>query len=177
MEFQRILNLLDTTSDDKDLPRFINKNGLNCMINQRKLQSQKKIRIKTQILRSDLCNYSDVYIAVKGYAAVTNLDYEKSVASKKNAPFINWILKISGVGIDNAEDLDVVMPMYNFVTKKQHEACAIITEMNQVISFLLILNHLNTRQVLQEILIILMMMKVVMMQTKLIKRKLNLLFH
>ena len=42
MEFQRILNLLDTTSDDKDLPRFINKNGLKCMINQRKLQSQKK---------------------------------------------------------------------------------------------------------------------------------------
>ena len=46
-------------------------------------ESKKKIRIKTKILRSDLCNYSDVYIAVKGYAAVTNLDYAKSVASKK----------------------------------------------------------------------------------------------
>ena len=32
---------------------------------------------------------------------------------KNNAPFINCISKISGVKIDNAEDLDIVMPMYN----------------------------------------------------------------
>ena len=33
----------------------------------------------------------------------------------KNAPFINCISKINGVKIDNAEDLDVVMPMYNLL--------------------------------------------------------------
>ena len=32
---------------------------------------------------------------------------------KSNAPFINCISKINGEKIDNAEDLDVVMPMYN----------------------------------------------------------------
>ena len=39
----------------------------------------------------------------------------KAVAFKNNAPFINCISKINGVKIDNAEDLDVVMPMYNLL--------------------------------------------------------------
>ena len=34
MEFQKIVNLLDITSDDKDLPRYVTKNGLKFMINQ-----------------------------------------------------------------------------------------------------------------------------------------------
>ena len=38
-----------------------------------------------------------------------------TVAFKNNAPFINCISKINGVKIDNAEDLDVVMPMYNLL--------------------------------------------------------------
>ena len=39
----------------------------------------------------------------------------KAVAFKNNAPFINCISKINGVTIDNAEVLDVVMPMYNLL--------------------------------------------------------------
>ena len=39
----------------------------------------------------------------------------KATAFKNNAPFINCISKINGVKIDNAEDLDVVMPMYNLL--------------------------------------------------------------
>ena len=37
MEFQKIVNLFDTTFDDKDLPRFVTKNGLKFMINQKKI--------------------------------------------------------------------------------------------------------------------------------------------
>ena len=40
---------------------------------------------------------------------------EKKLVFKNNAPFINCISKISGKQIDNAEDLDVVMPMYNLL--------------------------------------------------------------
>ena len=40
---------------------------------------------------------------------------ETSVTFKSNAPFINCISKINGGQIDNAEDLDVVMPMYNLL--------------------------------------------------------------
>ena len=66
------------------------------------------------MLRSDLFDFSDAYIVVKGVLAVTNLDdgkRNKVVAFKNNAPFINCISKINGVQIDNAEDLDAVMLM------------------------------------------------------------------
>ena len=39
----------------------------------------------------------------------------KNLAFKNNVPFINCISKINGVKIYNAEDLDVVMPMYNLL--------------------------------------------------------------
>ena len=57
-------------------------------------------------------------IVVKGNIIATNPDNlkrNKAVAFKNNAPFINCISKINGVKIDNAEDLDVVMPMYNLL--------------------------------------------------------------
>ena len=66
------------------------------------------------MLRSDLCDFSDAYIVVKRTITVTNPDgakINKSVALKNNAPFINCISKIISVKIDNAEDLDVVMPI------------------------------------------------------------------
>ena len=51
MEFQKIVNLLDTTFDDKDLPRFVTKNGLKFMINQKKITMlTKKLELKHQCL-------------------------------------------------------------------------------------------------------------------------------
>ena len=78
----------------------------------------KEIRIKTSMLRSDLCDFNDAYIVVKGTITVDapkNEKKNKAVAFKNNVPFINCISKINGVKIDNAEDLDVVMPMYNLL--------------------------------------------------------------
>ena len=49
MEFQKIVNLLDITSDDKDLPRFVTKNGLKFMINQKEITMvTKKLKLKHQ---------------------------------------------------------------------------------------------------------------------------------
>ena len=70
------------------------------------------------MLRSDLCDFSDAYIVVKGNITATNPNNakrNKAVAFKNNAPFTNCITKINGVKIDNAEDLDVVMPMCNLL--------------------------------------------------------------
>ena len=69
------------------------------------------------MLRSDLCDFSDAYIVVKGTITTEpdNSKRNKSVAFKTNVPFINCILKINGIQIDDAEDLDVVMPMYNLL--------------------------------------------------------------
>ena len=121
MEFQKIANLFDATSDDKDLPRFVTKKWIEVYDQSEKnYNPNKEIRIKTSMLRSDLCNFSDVHIFVEGNIIVTNLDSakrNKAVAFKNNAPFINCISKINGVQIDNAEDLDAVMLMlmYNLL--------------------------------------------------------------
>ena len=68
------------------------------------------------MLRSDLCDYSDAYILVKGKINATNPNnnaYDKKLALKNNAPFISCISKINGELIENTEDLDIVIPMYN----------------------------------------------------------------
>ena len=71
------------------------------------------------MLQSDLCDYSDAYIVVKGTMTVTganNIDRRnRSLAFKNKAPCISCISKINNVLIDNVEDLDFVMPMYNLI--------------------------------------------------------------
>ena len=67
MEFQKIIDLLNTTSDDKNLPRFVTKKWIEVYVQSEKNCSvNKEIRIKTPMLRSDLCDFSDAYIVVKG---------------------------------------------------------------------------------------------------------------
>ena len=105
--------------DDKDLPRFVTKKGLKFSIKQEELIATpiKKIRMKTPRFRSDLCEFSDAYIVLRGTITAeqnvnrNNDGNNKPFIFKNNAPFINCISKINGVLIDNTEDLDVVMPM------------------------------------------------------------------
>ena len=62
------------------------------------------------MLRSDLCDYSDAYIVVKGKIIVTVPDndaYDKKLALKNNSPFISCVSKINNTLIDNAKDLDI----------------------------------------------------------------------
>ena len=72
MEFQKIINLLDMTSDNKDLPRFVTKKWMEVYDRSEKNYGiNKEIRIKKPMVRSNLCNFSDAYI-VKGTITVTN---------------------------------------------------------------------------------------------------------
>ena len=56
---------------------------------------------------------------VKGKITVTNpndnTNFNKELTLKNNAPFISCISKINGELVENAEDLDIVMPMYNLL--------------------------------------------------------------
>ena len=143
MEFQKVVNFLDTTFDDKDLPIFVTKKWIEVYDqSEGNYYINKEIRIKTSMLRSDLCDYSDAYIVVKVNNIVdkktfTTNDFEapnntaanantintandnafgeKKLIFKNNALFINCTSKINGIKIDNAEDLDVVVPMYNLL--------------------------------------------------------------
>ena len=66
MEFQKIIHLLDVTPDNKDLPRFVTKKWIEVYDQSEKnYNTNKEIRIKTSVLRSDLCVYSSAYIVVK----------------------------------------------------------------------------------------------------------------
>ena len=78
IEFQKILNFLDTTFDDKDLPRFVIKTWIKFYDQSEKnYNPNKEIRIKTSMLRSDLRDFSDAHIAAKGAITVTNPDDAK----------------------------------------------------------------------------------------------------
>ena len=82
-----------------------------------------QIRIKTAMLKSSLCDYSDVYILVKGTITVNNTpaadpnanNTNKKVIFKNCAPFTNCISEINNIHVDNAKDIDIVMSMYNLI--------------------------------------------------------------
>ena len=71
------------------------------------------------MLRSNLCDYSDAYILVEGTITVAgnNLRDRKNrpLILKNNAPFVSCITRINGELIEDADDLDIVMPMYNLL--------------------------------------------------------------
>ena len=83
----------------------------------------RQINFKTSMLRSSLCDYSDAYILVKGNISVNNTAADGAAANNTNkkvifkncAPFTNCISKINNTQIDNAEYIDIVMPMYNLI--------------------------------------------------------------
>ena len=80
IEFQKIVNFLDTISDDKDLPRFVAKKWVEVYGQSGKnYDVNKEIRIKTSMLRSDLCDFNDAYIVVKGTITITNPDGAKKI--------------------------------------------------------------------------------------------------
>ena len=59
MEFQKIVNFLDTALNDKNLPKFVTKKWIEVYDqSERNYSPNKEIRIKTSMLRSDLCDYS-----------------------------------------------------------------------------------------------------------------------
>ena len=76
MEYQKITNSLDTTIDE--MPIFITKKWVKIYDQSGRAddryKSNKQIRFKTSVLRSDLCDYSDTYIAVKGSITATDPD-------------------------------------------------------------------------------------------------------
>ena len=122
MEQQKISNLLDNAPNQPS--EFRTKNWIEINDDTRGVYSpNKQIRFKTAMLRSSLCDYSDVYTLVKGNITVNNTaaadanrsNTKKKIISKNCAPFMNCISKINNTQIDNAEYIDIVMPMYNYV--------------------------------------------------------------
>ena len=116
MEHHKISKLLHDSTVSKFVTRkCIEVNGLS----ESKFSVNKNIRFETPMLRSDLRDHSDAYILVKGRitAEGTNNANKKNkcLTFKNNAPFTSWISKINNTFVDNAEDLDIVMLIYNLL--------------------------------------------------------------
>ena len=97
MGFQKITNFLDITSDNKDLAKFVTKKWIEVYDqSEGNYDVNKEIRIKTSMLRSDLCDFNDAYIVVKGTITIVRPNTakrNKEVIFKNNAPLINLNLK------------------------------------------------------------------------------------
>ena len=139
MEYDKINNLLLSEDNESEVSKanranemseklsksvtreYVRVNSLSNTYNE-----NKSIRFKTPMLRSNLCDYSDAYILVKGSITVTapgvnnnanNIrdKRNRSVILKNNAPFVSCITRINDELIEDADDLDIVMPMYNLL--------------------------------------------------------------
>ena len=94
----------------------------------------KNIKFRTSMLRSDLCDYSDAYIVVKGRITVAaTLDANektKNLTFKNNSPFMSCISKINNTFIDSAEDIDVDMPMYKLLEYSDNYSMTLASQWN-----------------------------------------------
>ena len=68
----------------------------------------------TEVLKPNLCDYNNAYILVRGNISISGHQVTQ-VALKNFASFDKCITKINGTTTDDAEDLDLVMPMYNLI--------------------------------------------------------------
>ena len=122
MEYQKIANLIDDTSNKPS--KFRTRNWVEINDELRGVYNvNSQIKFKTTMLKSSLCDYSDPYILVKGTISINNTaaagatvnNTNKKVIFKNCAPFTNCISEINNTQIDNAKDIDIVMPMYNLI--------------------------------------------------------------
>ena len=122
MEYQKIANLLESTSDKPY--KFRTKNQVEINDDRSGAYSpNKQIRFKTAMLRSSLCYYGNPYRLLRGNisvnkteaagAAVNNTN--KKIIFKNCASFTNCLSKTNNTQIDNAEYIDIVMTMYNLI--------------------------------------------------------------
>ena len=73
------------------------------------------VKFETKVIKSNLCDYSDAYILVTGDITATGGNADTRVALKDCAPFTKCITHINDEHVDNADNLDTVMPMYNLI--------------------------------------------------------------
>ena len=127
MEYDKINNLLLSEDNESEkLSKFVTREYVRVNSLLDTYNENKSIRFKTPMLGSNLCDYSDVYILVKGTITVTALGAnngvnnirdkkERSLILKNNAPFVSCITRTNGELIEDADDLGIVMPLYNLL--------------------------------------------------------------
>ena len=120
MGYNKITNLLGKLDKD-ETPKFTIIKWIEIFDQSNGTYNKNKdIRFKTNQLRNDLCDFNDAYIIVAGKITVTNPGnddnvYNRKVSLKNSVPFFNCTLKTNSQLIEDAQDLDIVIPMYNLL--------------------------------------------------------------
>ena len=125
MENQKIISLLDKI--DTDSKHFATKkwyiiknntdeNNTNYGVNKDTgADSPDTIKYDTRVLKPNLCDYAEAYILVNGTIRAAAADANTRLAFKNCAPFTKCNLEINDKHVDTAENLDIIMPMYNLI--------------------------------------------------------------
>ena len=122
MENQKIINLLN--KDDNDSKHFATKkwyiindeNNTNYGVDKDTgANNPDTIKYDTRVLKPNLCDYAEAYILGDGTIRATNAVNNTRLALKHCAPFTKSNLEINDEHVDTAENLDIVMPMYNLL--------------------------------------------------------------
>ena len=123
MEYQKIANLIEDNTLNQP-SKFRTRNWIEINDESRGVYNvNSQIKFKTTMLKSSLCNYSDAYVLVKGTISINNTAAQGAAANNTNkkvilkncGPFTNCISEINNTQIDNAKEIDIVMPMYNLI--------------------------------------------------------------
>ena len=122
MEYQKIIHLLDNTLNQPS--KFRTRNWVEINGNSRETcNTNSQIKFETSVLKSNLCDYSDTHIHVKGTITVPNraaatatANYTgRKVTFKNCSPITDCISEINNTQADNAKDIDVVIPIYKLI--------------------------------------------------------------
>ena len=119
MEYQKIANLFNDASSDRPSKFKIN-NWVEVNDQSRGTYNvNSQIKFKATMLKSSSCDYRDAYIHVKGTITVNNSVVPPAAADNANRKVIvkncSPLSEINNTQVDNAKDIDIVMPMYNLI--------------------------------------------------------------
>ena len=124
MEYEKIITLSVNTQNEPS--KFRTRNWVKINGESRAIYNKdNQIKFRTSMIRSNFCDYSDAYILVSGTITIDGAgednnakredERNKGVIFKNCAPFTECITNINNTQIDNAKDIDVMMPMYNLI--------------------------------------------------------------
>ena len=123
MESQTIANLLGNASNPP--LKFRTRNWVEINDDSRGTYTNPDIKFKSTMLKSNLCDYANAYMFVTGTVTITGHgddevakqleERNKGGILKNCATFSKCISRVKGTDIDNARDIDIVMPIYNLI--------------------------------------------------------------
>ena len=113
METQKIVYFLNGSNNENS--KFSTKNSMLLTVSQKINSHENPIKFLTSLLESNLCDYSDAYILVTGNITATPNNAATQVVFKNCAPFEKCRTEINETFVDEADFINITMPMYNLI--------------------------------------------------------------